>query len=307
MVAIAAAVGSGADQALDALRAASAGWMAIAVCLHFAAQLARGCGWYHALDACWPGVPRRRACAWYLCGAGLSGVLSGRGGDAVRIAGAKAELPAATWPALAGTAVVEGAVQALVGLIPVVVVIATGVQVSLPSPGVAGAVAAAVVVCAVLAVRSRRARRTLAQLASGCAALRGPRRRTGRILGWELLARLLRLGAVSCFLLGFGLPATPAVIATVSVLYGSGATLPIPAAGTAASAGALLLAIPAAAGHPVDPGAVSALVIVQPLLLTTAGVAVSLVLLANLLHVRTPRALLRARRALVAQPAGQAP
>jgi len=50
-----------------------------------------------------------------VCGAGLSGVLSTRGGDAVRIALAKRELPGATWPLLAGTLVADGAFTAISG------------------------------------------------------------------------------------------------------------------------------------------------------------------------------------------------
>lgn len=296
--------------AVDRLSGALAGgeviWMLAAVCLHLSGQGARGLAWHQALGACWPGITRRRVCVWYLCGAGLSGVLSGRGGDAVRLAVAKRELPDATWPALAGTALVEGAAQALVALLFALVAVGMGVDaMPLPSLPVAGAVAAAALALSILAGRSPRVRRLLAELARGCAALRDRGRSVSRILGWQLTARLLRLAAVACFLRSFGLPTSVAVVVTVGAVYGSGSTVPVPGAGLAASAGALLVALPIAAGHPVDAGAVSALVIAQPFVLTIVGATLSLTLLAALLGTRTPAAVLQARRLLIAQPSGR--
>jgi hypothetical protein len=295
---------SAADRVGDALAGGDRGWMLAALCLHICGQGARGLAWHGALRACWPGVTRRRACAWYLCGTGLSGMLSARGGDAVRLGLAKRELPGCTWPALAGTALTEGAVQALVGLPATVIALGIGVDaVRLPSTAVAGAIAAAAVAIAILAARSARIRRLLAELARGCAAFRQPRRCMSRVLAWELTGKLLRLAAVGCFLRAFGLPTSVAAVVTVGVVYGSASMLPVPGAGTAASAGALLVALPAATGHSVDASAVSAFVIAQPLVLTAAGVTISVILLGALLGARTPAALLRSGRALIAQPA----
>lgn len=72
-------------------------------------------------------------------------------------------------------------------------------------------------------------------------------------LAWQLLARILRLAAIGCFLHAFGLPAGSAVVVTVSVVYGSDSAPPLPGAGTAAAAGALLVALPLDAGHAVAP------------------------------------------------------
>jgi hypothetical protein len=46
--------------------------------------------------------------------------------------------------------------------------------------------------------------------------------------------------------------------------------------------GALLVALPIAAGHPIDPDAVAALALVWPLALSVVGVTISLSLLARL-------------------------
>src|SRR5690348_7674070 len=99
----AAMAGSVADRLLDALAGAHAGALAAAVVLHIAGQVCRGAAWRGVLVAAGPGVARRRVCAWHVCGAGLSGGRSARGGDAVRIALARREIDRATVPALAGT------------------------------------------------------------------------------------------------------------------------------------------------------------------------------------------------------------
>jgi hypothetical protein len=305
MLGAVAAVVTAVDDVGDAISGRGLVWLLPALCIHLTAQVCRSFGWYCALDASWPGISRRRASAWYVAGAGLSGLLSGRGGDAVRLTLARRELPDASWPALVGTAVVEVTAQGVWGLALAVVAVGIGVH-ALPVPALplVAAGLAAVAILAVVGSLSRGARRLIGEFVRGCAALRRPRRYVCRILGWELAAKLLRLVAVACFLQAFALPVTLPVIVTVAVLYGSGNVLPIPGAGTAASAGALLAAVPLAAGHPVDSGAVEGLVIAQPLLLSAAGITVSVGLLAGLLGVRTPAALLQARRALADQPSG---
>jgi hypothetical protein len=89
----------------------------------------------------------------------------------------------------------------------------------------------------------------------------------------------------------------------VCAAQGAGGALPLPAAGPATVAAGLLVAVPMAAGHPVDAAAVAALAMVWPVTLTAVGVTLSTVLLAGLSGARTPRALLRAALALRARPA----
>jgi hypothetical protein len=74
--------------------------------------------------------------------------------------------------------------------------------------------------------------------------------------------------------------------------------VPLPGGGPAAMAGALVLALPIAAGHPLDTEAVATLAVVWPAALTTVGVTISLGLLVFLAGARTPRALRRAVRSL---------
>ncbi len=79
--------------------------------------------------------------------------------------------------------------------------------------------------------------------------------------------------------------------------------MPLPGAGPAAIGAALLVALPFAAGHALDGGALASLAVVWPAALTVVGVTVSLALLAHLCGARTPRALVRAARALRTHPA----
>jgi hypothetical protein len=256
----------------------------------------------------WPGVTRRRVCAWHMCGAGLTGVLSVRGGDAMRMVLAKRELPTASWAALGGSLAVEGSFEVVCGLVLTFVAAWLGISsLGAPSPLlIAGAVAAAGAV-ALLAARSARARGVVREVRRGFAVLGDRRRWLVDVLPWQVAARTLRFCAVACFLLAFGLPATPVVIVAACAAQGSGALLPVPGAGPATWAAALLVTLPIAAGHPIDERSVTALAVVQPLMMTLVGVATSVAMLALLSGAYTPRALARAVWALRPQPAPAAP
>ena len=303
------AVATGVAEGLaDAVADAHLWWLLAAVGLHVAGQLARGFAWGAVLRAAWPEVSPRQACAWYVCGAGLTGVLSARGGDAVRMGLAKREVPAATWPALAGTLAAEGSFEVASGVAFALVAVGLGVGgLETPSPWLIVAVVVGATAVFLAALRSPRVRRAISEVGHGMAVLRDPRRFVRRVLPWQIAGRLLRLASLGCFLYAFGLPAGPAVIIAATLVQGSGRWLPIPGAGTAAAAAALLAALPVAAGHAVDAGAVGALVIAQPAVLTLVGVTVSIALLTGLLGARTPRSLMRAARSLTPQPAGAKP
>ena len=226
----------------------------------------------------------------------------------MRIGLAKRELPEATWPALAGTLAAEGSFELGSSLVLVAAALAIGVGgFHAPSPELITIAGGAAVALMLLARRSHRLRRAMSEVGHGLTALRRPRLFLRRVVPWQLAGRLLRLASLGCFLHAFGLPAGPAVIVAASVTQGSGRMLPIPGAGTAAAAAALLAVLPVAAGHPVDASAVGALAITQPALLTLVGITVSLALLIGLLGARTPRALIKATRSLVPQPAGAKP
>jgi uncharacterized membrane protein YbhN (UPF0104 family) len=283
---------------------AQVGWLVLAVVLHVCGQVSRGVAWRGVLAATWPEVTRRRVCAWYVCGAGLSGVLSARGGDAVRATLAKRELRGATWPALAGTLAAEASFESAFGAVLMVAAVWLGVgTLHGPSPVLLIGAAVAMLAIAALALRSQRLRRLVREVGRGLAVLRTPGRCARQVLPWQVLSRTLRVGSATCFLLAFGLPVAPAVVVAACAALGSGSAMPLPGAGPAAIGAALLVAIPLAAGHAVDHGDVASLAIAWPTALTAVGITLSLTLLAVLCGARTPRALVRAARSLRPQPA----
>ena len=162
---------------------------------------------------------------------------------------------------------------------------------SLHAPPVALLAAAAVAAAAValLAARSARVRRTVREVGRGAAVLRRPGHCARHVLPFQAGARVLRLGSATCFLLAFGLPVAPAIVVAAVLAQGSGAAVPLPGAGPAAIGAALLVALPFAAGHALDRGAVASLAVVWPAALTVVGVTVSLVLLARAVAARARR------------------
>ena len=142
---------------------------------------------------------------------------------------------------------------------------------------------------ALLAARSARVRRTVREVGRGAAVLRRPGHCARHVLPFQAGARVLRLGSATCFLLAFGLPVAPAIVVAGSS-RGPGAAVPLPGAGLAAIGAALLVALPFAAGHALDRGALASLAVVWPAAIMV-WVAISLGLLARLSGARTPRAL----------------
>ena len=179
---------------------------------------------------------------------------------------ARRELRDATWPALAGTLCAEASFETVSGLTMMLAAVALGVG-SLHAPPVALLAAAALAArwprrCS---PRARaRVRRTVREVGRGAAVLRRPGHCARHVLPFQAGARMLRLGSATCFLLAFGLPVAPAIVVAAVLAQGSGAAVPLPGAGPAAIGAALLVALPLAAGHALDGGALASLAVVWP-------------------------------------------
>lgn len=270
-------------------------WLLAAIVLHVTGQLFRGLAWHEVLSPSFA-VERRRVCAWHVCGAGVSGVLSQRGADLVRVGLARRELGSTSCARVAGSLVAEGSFAAASGALLTVLALGIGVgAVAAPSLAPCALAGAGAAVVALLVWRSARVQRFAREVAEGASILRDPRRFAVRVLPWQIGNRVMRMGSIWCFLHAAGLPAGVAVVLTVSTVQGSAASVPLPGANFAAATAALVVAVPLAAGHPVEAGAVAAMAmaIMQPVCLTLVGLAGSLALSCALFRVRTPRALLR--------------
>jgi Lysylphosphatidylglycerol synthase TM region len=262
------------------MRDAAFGWLALGVALHLANQVARGRGWCATIRLACPGEERcraRDAVAAWVAGAGMGGILSARGGDAVRMLLLRRRLPDEGYPLLAGTLVAEAAGEAALGVAFLLVLLAGGLDWT-PGLGAPPAVwivpAVLVATAAIVLFRSRWSafRRLASGLARGCSALRRPRAYARAVTPWQLASRLLRAASLACFLLAFGLPATAAAVGLVMIAQSGGRLLPLAPASAAATVAVLAAGFPSATGTHADVGTLAAFVVGTSTLLTVAGV-----------------------------------
>src|SRR3954452_5651366 len=123
---------------VGAVAGVAPGWLCLGVVLHLANQVARGRGWHAVVSAACDeeAAPRRRdvVAAW-VAGAGAGGVVSARGGDAVRVLVLARRTPGASRTLLTGTLVAECVGETALGGALLAVGLAVGVGPSLgPSP-----------------------------------------------------------------------------------------------------------------------------------------------------------------------------
>jgi uncharacterized membrane protein YbhN (UPF0104 family) len=284
-------------------------WFALAVALHVANQVARGRGWWAVIAASRPTDPpprRRDAIGAWVAGAGIGGILSARGGDAARLVLLRQRLPRAGYPLLTGTLVAEAAGETALGLAllaPLVVGgLGPGLAIGAPPPGwIAAALLVAGAAAAVLRAHCGWLRRLVGEVGRGCKAVRDPRAYARSVLPWQLTSRLLRTASLACFLVAFGLPATPAAVALVMLAQGGGRLLPLAPATAAATAVVIAAGLPGATGVEVGAGAAAAFVVGMSTALTLVGVVLAAVIAVGMAGGRPVTA---ARRLYAVMPTG---
>jgi hypothetical protein len=272
---------------VDSLAGVALGWLALGVALHLLNQLARGRGWYGVVrHACGLETPPRRrdVIAAWVAGAGAGGIVSARGGDAVRVLLLARRSPSTSCALLTGSLVAEAAGECLVGAAVLALALALGVG---PDIGAAPVLYAAAGVLgagglALLARRFRRVRAFLARAACGCAALKHPRAYARDVLPWQLASRMLRLAALGCFLAAFHLPATFAAVLLVVFAQSSGRLLPFSPAAVGAGTAILAATFQPVTGTYVPPGQVAAFFVGTSTVLTIVGTVLALVLCVQL-------------------------
>jgi hypothetical protein len=284
------------DDLLGHLARASVPLLALGVALHLAGQVLRGLAWRAALEPLRPHggpslkLPRVIAC--WVAGAGLSGVLSARGGDAVRVALVRRALPGVPIAALAGTIAVEGAFETVTGVVLGLWAAGAGLD-SVDAGGTpwwpfaAGgallfALGAHPRVNAWMRARGREAR-------TGVALLGDPRRYARTVLPYSAASRAVRFASMASFLAAFALPTTLAAVAFLVTAQGSGRLVPAPGAAAGVGGTLLVVAFTAVTGREADPAALAALAIGVPALLTAIGVTLSLLLALAVLGTASPR------------------
>jgi uncharacterized membrane protein YbhN (UPF0104 family) len=264
---------------------AAAGWLVLGVALHLANQVLRGRGWYAILRAasdCAPGLRRRDAIAAWVAGAGAGGLVSARGGDAVRVLLLRRRMPEAGCPLLAGTLVAEGAGELAGGVLLLAVALAVGAgpQIGVSPTTVAALAAAAValIVLVALARRIPRLRRITAGVGRGCAPLRQPGAYARRVLPWQFASRACRLASLACFLAAFSVPVSLAAVLLVTLAQGGGRLVPFAPASIGASAALLAASFGPVTGSAVSTERLAAFFVGTSTVLTVVGTALALVI-----------------------------
>jgi uncharacterized membrane protein YbhN (UPF0104 family) len=287
---VAAAIERASDGLVDAVAGVAPGWLVLGVALHLANQVARGRGWYAVVrTASAEGqAPRRRdvVAAW-IAGAGAGGVVSARGGDAVRVLLLARRMPGegCSGALLTGTLVAEAAGECALGAAVLLLALAAGVGPEL-GPSTASVVLVLGGLLAALGVfllgrRIGRVRRFLTRAGHGCVALRDPRAYARGVLPWQLASRLLRIAALACFLAAFGLPATPVAVLLVVFAQTSGRLVPFSPASVGAGA-AILAATFQPITHSTVPAAqIAAFFMGTSAVLTVVGTALALAICLN--------------------------
>jgi hypothetical protein len=255
--------------------------------------IVRVAGWHRsAVNACDPVAIRYRdVVAAHLGGAGFSGLIPAHGGDAVKLALLKRRTAGAPFGLLLGSLGPPAALEAMLTALLLVWALSTGVlgapspgQIPLPLVGAGLAIAAGA-----MWVLARRAPRLLGQVRRGMSALRRPRLLLTGIAPWILVARLMRLAALACFLAAVGLPVTLAgalLVMAVQGGVGSGG----PASATLRIA-VLAASLPAAVGVSHVGLETATSLIGTQFAVTAANLAISLVVLAVTLRTASPRRL----------------
>jgi uncharacterized membrane protein YbhN (UPF0104 family) len=265
---------------VDALAGVALGWLALGVLLHLANQIARGSGW-HAVIRVAGSCPRRRdtVAAW-VAGAGAGGIVSARGGDAVRVLVLARRSPGTGCALLTGTLVAEAAGECALGAAVLALALAIGVGPELGPSATTGLYAAAAVLAVLgtwaLARRSARVRGFFSRAAHGCVSLRCPRTYARDVLPWQLLSRVLRLAALACFLAAFALPATLPAVLLVVFAQTSGRMLPFSPASVGAGAAILAATFEPVTGTAVPAAQVAAFFVGTSTVLTVVGTALAL-------------------------------
>jgi len=258
-------------------------WLVAGVVLHLCSQLSRGRGWHAIVCSAHPegGHPRRRdVLLTWVAGAGASGVLSARGGDALRIVLLRRRMTT-TCPRLVGTLAAETVAETALGAVLTAWALTAGFIPGLHRPTLAGVLLIASGVLLALLVVWRAGRRFPSLARAGAEARRGlallgsPGRYVRRVGSWGVLSRALRVVSLMCLLAAFSLPATVTAALVVMVAHSSGRLVPFGPAGAGASLGLLVAAFPAVTHSSATGGELTTFYLGATGTLTAVGIVLS--------------------------------
>jgi uncharacterized membrane protein YbhN (UPF0104 family) len=219
--------------------------LVLAAVLHVSNHILRSFAWRNILTAAYPDrrVSFTGVTAAYASGVALNAVIPARGGDAAKLALARAEIRGSSITTIGATITVLLPFDLLAAAATLLLVGVTGdapLTVNLDSAATTGtwltgnlvlttAIVAGAAMVAGLAVRYLRPRIRLVweRIRQGGAILRTPRRYLARVALPQAVAWICRIGVVMSLLAAFGLPASPALAALVMVVAGASTVVPL--------------------------------------------------------------------------------
>ncbi len=273
------ALGTG---AAHTLAGASLAALALAIVLHLGKVAAEARSWHGIVSHAHPvGRVRFRTTLGAFAGAiGANAVLPARVGEALRLGIVRRRVPNSSVATIAGTIVLETAIEVVFGLGVIAVVLLSGRSVGpIGSPGAfvhshpvaLEAIGAAALVVAITGWAARRRLGRIAMsLAQGMAVMRSPGQLLRRVLGWKLLAWTFRFASVYGFLLAFHVGGGLWVVLLVVAAQNLAGLLPL----APGSAGTQQLALAVALAGTVSAGAVVGLGVGMQVATTLADLAI---------------------------------
>jgi uncharacterized membrane protein YbhN (UPF0104 family) len=292
------------------------GYLAVALVLWLALQLARAHAWANALRAAYPGrrVSETSIAAAFLIGAGINGIMPARAGDAVKVVLGKRSIEGSSYPAIASSFAALAPFDTGIGVLVLVYAITQGLLPAAPRfphlpafeiafwaahPEVLMLTLTALGIGAIVlfAFLARRVELFWQRLKQGLAIFRQPARYAREVAGWQLVGWLCRFGSFWLFLEAFGVGGSAQNVLLVMSVQSITGALPFTPGGVGAEQALLVATLS---------GAPRALVLAysvgQELAITAFSVAIAF--LALLLVYRTGdwRRLIREGEAAGAEP-----
>jgi uncharacterized membrane protein YbhN (UPF0104 family) len=220
------------DAVLDRLAGLDPRLAALALVFHVGNHLLRAVAWRNVIAAAYPvcRLPLLPIASAYATGVALNAVAPARGGDAAKIALARAAIPGSSVATLASTMSILVLFDMAMATALVLVVAAGGlVPLSAPSAGWWPLAGLAVAVAAFVGWRLLRRRLSglWCRIRQGGAILRTPARYLRGVALVQCGAWVCRIGVVLCLLAGFGLPASVPTAAVVMILCGASTLVPL--------------------------------------------------------------------------------
>lgn len=243
------------------------GYLAAALILSLALQLARAHGWANAIRAAYPSsrVSESRIAASFLVGAGMNGVLPAHGGDAVKVVLAKHSVEGSTYPTITSSLAVLAPFDAATGVLVLLYAITAGLLPRAPQfphlPAFEISYWAAhpdmllllvtvlgIAMVAVFAALARHVESFWQRVKQGFAIFRNPYRYATRVAAWQLAGWLFRFASFWLFLDAFHIGGSFQNVLLVMSVQSITSALPFTPGGVGAQQ-ALLVATLQGASH----------------------------------------------------------